>query len=218
MKYLPYVLLLIFFCECSQKCEKNTNKLNIEDKVRTKAQAMKVISTVPEKNDRTEKEIEESDSVYFDKYLMSIKDSIVSLCCQDELYNPFGELNKSKVKSYLKDYSYSKESESNKDIFRNDSNLVSIVTYKAEYAEDVYEVFLGKGILYDKSLELNNGIKIGMSKKTFMDKFFHFPDSVINNLNQVSACEDERGDSFTKYKFKDNQLIYIKFGEWNEFD
>ena len=217
---LLIILLLTFSIGCKQKAPYSTSDNNSSLETTFKIDSLKNTLVEPVDDKPILKENIKSEKVEFDKYLTSFKDSTVSLCCLQELYNPFGELTPKRIKSYLKEYSISKESDggSEKDIFKKDSSLVTLVNYKAEYSENVYELFLGKGILYDSSIELDNGIKIGISKQKFMTTFFQFSDTIINNLNQVSVCQDERGSSFTKYKFKNDKLVHIKFGEWDEFD
>ncbi len=153
----------------------------------------------------------------FDRYFLAFKDSTVSLCCLDELYNPFGLLIERDISGYLTDYeiSYETEGESKTIVFSKNQNMVRLVKWKSEYS-DHFELFLGKGQLTDHDLRLLNGIKIGMTKTEFINRYFQFADSTIKKINQVSVCLDERGDSYTKYKFENDTLSRINFGEWEE--
>ena len=151
----------------------------------------------------------------FDNYFLDFKDSTLSLCCLDELYNPFGFLTKRDIAGYLSDYEITlkTEGESETIIFSKDQNKVRLVRWKSEYSDRI-ELFLGKGQFNDPKLKLNNGIKIGMAKKEFINCYFQFPDSTISKINRVSVCQDERGENFTQYKFEKDTLSIIKFGEW----
>ena len=171
-------------------------------------------------NPKSERQKDNSINESFDEYFMTIKDSTVSLCCLEKLYNPFGSISTKDISSILPTYSVTKSQDDNSErtFFKKDENLVSIVNWKSEYSENDYEVFLGEGKLTDKNINLKNGLKIGMSKSEFMVNYLHFPDSIINKLNQVSVCQDERGNSFTKYKFTNDTLSIIKFGEWDEYE
>ncbi len=153
----------------------------------------------------------------FEKYFLSIHDSIVSLCCLESIYNPFGKLTQSDISSILLDYEISKENEDNlqKTIFKKGDNSVSLVNWESEYSNDS-EIFLGKGKLSDSGIQLKSGIKIGMSKGDFLKRFFQFSDSTINKIKQVSVCQDERAETFTSYLFTNDTLSMIKFGEWEE--
>ncbi len=218
-KNILLIFLLLIFISCNQNKSTKSSDNTVNNENLSKAQENRE-DINNEFNQKSESKIENSTNEAFDKYFMSIEDSIVSLCCVDKLYNPFGTFNEKDISGYLPTYSITKTKEDNSKttIFKKGNDSVSIVIWKSEYAENDFETFLGKGQLTDINIQLNNGIKIGMSKTKFMDNFFQFPDSIINKLNQISVCLDERGDSFTKYKFDNDTLSIIKFGEWEEYE
>ncbi len=207
-------MFLIYSCQ-----EKKTKKTLTET-----TQNKSIIINNKESEEIADKQLiskaeKEKDSAEdFDKYFTSFNDSVVSLCCMDKLYNPFGFLSESSIKKYLPNFIVTKrtEEDSKITIFKNGKDSVSLVNWKDTYSENNTEIFLGKGQLTDKNIQLRYGIKIGMTKQEFMDNFFQFSDSIINRINIVSVCQDERGDSFTKYKFNNDTLSIIKFGEWEE--
>ncbi len=176
-----------------------------------------LIITEPEIEPEPEKVKESIPDGEFDKYFLSIKDSIVSLCCLESLYNPLGYITKNDISRLLPDYEIITKTEDNlrKTIFTKGNNSVCLVRWQSEYSND-YEIGLGKGQLTDSKIRLTKGIKIGMAKKDFINYFFQFSDSTINKINRISACEDPRGETFTQYLFTNDTLSIIKFGEWEE--
>ncbi|TMM51515.1 hypothetical protein FEE95_21750 [Maribacter algarum] len=71
-------------------------------------------------------------------------------------------------------------------------------------------------IMLDSTVLLQNGIRIGMDKKELLDKFFIYSEKIAFSLAQISVCEDERGELYTKYKFVDRKLTEIEFASLDE--
>ncbi|WP_147377099.1 hypothetical protein [Mangrovibacterium diazotrophicum] len=172
------------------------------------------VKTAPLKSEKIKENPPEGE---FNRYFLAFKDSTVSLCCLDELYNPFGFLIEHDISSYLTGYEITKVTEggSKTIIFSKDKDTVRLVKWKSEYSDHL-ELFLGKGQVTNPHIRLKSGIKIGMNKTELINYYFQFTDSTINKINQISVCKDERGDNYTKYKFKNDTLSIITFGDWEE--
>jgi hypothetical protein len=216
-KNILYIVILLLFIGCKEK--KRTESLNDTapnktERIEKKELNVEKVLAAPSKSKKIKENVPEGE---FDRYFMAFKDSTFSLCCLDELYNPFGLLIESEISSYLTDYeiTYETEGESKTIVFSKNKNMVRLVKWKSEYS-DRFDLFLGKGQLTDPDLILKKGIKIGITKTEFIHRYFQFADSTIKKINQISVCQDERGDSYTKYIFENDTLSRIKFGEWEE--
>ncbi len=216
-KNILAILLLLFCLSCIEnKTAKSVSDSNQNNQIATEAKKSD-LSSQSEGVTEPEKIKERLPDGEFDKYFLSINNSKVSLCCLDAIYNPIGNLTENNISNLLPDYKITTETDENsiRTIFTKGKNSISIVKWQSEYSND-FEIFLGKGQFIDSNIQLKKGIKIGMTKRDFLNCFFHFSDSTINKVKQVSACKDERGEVYTKYKFKSDTLSMIKFGEWVE--
>ena len=214
-KTIILISILLLFIGCKEKKSKKSldeaalYKTAIIEKEELQNEN---VTTASLKSEKIKENVPEGE---FDRYFLAFKDSTVSLCCLDELYNPFGFLMVNDISSNLTGYEITKmtEGESKTIIFSKDQDTVRLVKWKSEYS-DHFELFLGKGRITNPHIRLKNGTKIGMTKTEFINYYFQFADSTINKINQVSVCQDERGENFTKYKFENDTLSIIKFGEW----
>ncbi|GJM62912.1 hypothetical protein [Persicobacter diffluens] len=209
------VLLIFIGCEENRQAKSLNDIASIKTEINKKRElSIDKTQAAPSKYKKIKERVPEGEC---DRYFLAFKDSTVSLCCLEELYNPFGLLIESDISGYLSDYeiSYETGGESKTIVFSKNQNMVRLVKWKSEYS-DHFELFLGKGQLTDNDLTLLNEIKIGMTKTEFINRYFQFADSTIKKINQVSVCLDERGDSYTKYKFENDTLSRINFGVWEE--
>jgi hypothetical protein len=224
LKYLILVITAISVVGCKNEqssTEETQAALSegelIEGKAPVKTERENFDKTLTENPKSSLIDIEKEAKIKFGDYFLTYNGTNLSLCCQFELHNPFGGLDNSTIKTYLTDFELKIDTtEYSYDfIYTKNNSSFRIVELRPEKSGEEGS-FIGKGKLLDGSVTLPNGIKIGMDKKDLLDKYFVYPEKLIDSLIQIAVCEDERGELFTKYKFDNGQLIEIEFGSHDE--
>ena len=219
LKLLILFLSLIFTIGCkndktkADQIEKQTtpSESSLTEK-RTELKSEKVIT---ENEDLID--IEKESKIKFGDYFLTYNGTNISLCCQLELHNPLEGVDHKTIKNYLTDFEFKTDTTeyAYNYIYSKGNSIFKIVELRPEKSGEE-GTFIGRGNLVDNSVTLSKGIKIGMDKKDLLDKYFVYTEKTADSLNQIAVCEDERGELFTKYKFKDGKLTEIEFGSPDE--
>lgn len=165
------------------------------------------------------------DSNIFSSEGIISNDSLLLVSCEDEIRNPFGNIyNDSDIKnSLLKDFTIAKhiidtssgiESHTLK-LIKNSTNLILYFDNDLEAASRSYIL---KGEIIEDNIALVSGIRIGISEKEFIERYFSkFPEKLQNKIHVIviAFCVD---DIIHYYQFINNKLISIKFVSDSSFD
>ena len=148
----------------------------------------------------------------YDLYMLSYQDSVLSLI-HENLFNPMKSVNLGYISSVLPDYELrvDRTETGETDTFSKEKSFVKIIEWNNPNNDEI-ETYLYKGLITDKTIKFPIGVQIGMNKRDFMAIFFNCSDKMLNELKQVSACQDDRGEFYTKYKFNNDKLMEIEFG------
>ncbi|WP_108805516.1 hypothetical protein [Aquimarina sp. Aq107] len=223
-RFLILILSLILTIGCKNDKTKavqfekqsTTSKSNLnEGKTELKSEKINSEKIITENEDLID--LEKESKIKFGDYFLTYNKTNISLCCKLELHNPLDGLDSKTIKTFLTDYKFRKDTTeyAYNYIYSKGNSIFKIVELRPEKSGE-NATFIGQGKLVDDSITLSNGIKIGMDKNDFLDKYFVYSKEAIDSLSQVAVCEDERGELFTKYKFEDGKLIEIEFGSPNE--
>lgn len=224
LKIITIVLCVITITSCKNKRAENKKESQTEipkkksaDNSGTYAQKEKIIETTSDSQIPSLIDIQKELKLEWGDYIVRFNDSILSLCNEQNLYNPFLSFDQEEVSKYLTNYEIKIDTINiYKDIiFSKDNSSIRISHWESEQNGRI-EIYLGKGTLKDTSVTLPNGIKIGMEKENFLSKHFITPNYVKNELKRISICPDERGEIYTKYHFDKGKLSEIEFGSINE--
>ncbi len=161
-----------------------------------------------------EKELKNKSGVY----MLSYQNSVLSLI-HETLFNPMESVNLGYISSVLPDYELriDRTETGETDTFSKGKSFVKIIEWNNPNNDEI-ETYLYKGLIIDKMIKFPIGVQIGMNKRDFMSIFFNYSDRILDELKQVSACQDDRGEFYTKYKFSDDKLIEIEFGNLSDFE
>jgi len=204
-KHIIILIIAIFWLSCQLK-ESNSKKSAIEE-------SLPIAESALQNSHSNKINIEEELQIEFGDYFMALKNSNLSLCCIDSLYNPFMSFDNQSIREILKGFEESKDK--NSISFKMKNSQIKLIEWNSEETNE-YRIFFGNSIFIEPDIEFPNGIKIGMTKKEIMSKIFVFDEYLFDEIKQISVCEDELGEGYTKYKFSNNKLIEIEFGNHSE--
>jgi len=154
----------------------------------------------------------------FGDYFIGYNNGILSLCCFDDLAYPFGGNEKHEIQKYCincTDSTYKIEINDglhDRAKLYNSTSKLTLFSYSHE--DGFTEFYLEDSSYFNTpTVQLKNGLKIGMSKKAVFDKYFTSSnDSILSSLELIAVCPDERGELYTQYRFAEDTLNSIIWG------
>ncbi len=205
MKYIFYISLIIIGFYSSRKADdKNTNnilskrQISIENK--EKISENKSTQTITSKIN-----IDEALKDKYNTYLAFLENANLSLCSYD-LFDITEKINFSAFKKTTETYTTFGDKEI-VNVYRNDSSFVK-THYNSSVSPNSLNIVCGH-ILSNELLKPSK-VKIGMKKNDFWTLFFQ-QSEIINQIRSITIYQDETGEAFTTYKFKNDRLIEIEF-------
>ncbi len=154
----------------------------------------------------------------FGDYFISYHNGILSLCCFDDLAYPFGGNEKNDIEKYCincTDSTYKIEiNDRLHDRTKLTNNTSELTLFSYSHEDGYTEYYLEDSSYFNTpTVQLENGLQIGMSKKAVFDKYFTSSyDSIFSSLELIAVCPDERGELYTQYRFAEDTLNSIIFG------
>ena len=144
-------------------------------------------------------------------------DTLNLVICADYVFDPFGPVyDKSQLSSSIlrnfdvvsRTYKMSQDTSEVQILKHGSSKMILFFDHDPEASR--HSCIL-KGEIYDQDIEFINGIKIGMSQRSFYNKLFSsFPDKLLKDFKVVvlTSCVE---DIKHVYSFQNNTLISVKF-------
>lgn len=201
MRQIGYISILIFLFSCSQKQPDKITKLLQSDTFE-----------IDEANIADNRiNLDETLNQKHNNYLVSIADSVISLCCY-EILNVIQSLDYEKFNKTTEKYEFDNQTRTVDVYFSGDS-------YLKEYFNDHPSVMhkdLVCGKIDDNKLITKSYVKIGMTKTQLLEMIFQ-PSELFKRVNRLDIYENELGESFTSYIFVNDKLKEIEFDsdyEW----
>ena len=210
MKNIFYLSALIILLSCSQTRKKdNVSEGSGSTTEKTDSQSIRDpdLTDKTVSNSITYEEKLTIDSLLLardNEYLLSYKTGELILCCYDILESDILNLNifKKTVEEYNEEDGIKK---------------VDVYEYGNSYIKQFYNshpqvdrLDLVCGDLFSDKIELSNGIRIGMTKADLLGKLFQ-KSAFFDSVRIMTVYENEIGDYWTSYIFKNNKLAEIKF-------
>lgn len=211
MRHIYYILILIVINGCLQTKNNNNQSDSLKSNInKIDSQSMNLVdsrSNMIVKSDINDDSKLNIDSLLNKKnndYLATFKNGELSMCCYEILKTDVLDLKMFKKTSeeYSEDYGIKK---------------VDVYVYEDSYIKQFYNTHpqvnrldLVSGKILSDKIELSNGIRIGMYKADLIGKIFK-KSGFFDSVNILTIYENEIGDNWTSYIFKDNKLIEIKF-------
>ena len=204
MRNLIFIFILILSFSCSQTKKDNESNVNQSDNLLELNSAEKLV----EKKQVDSDSRIEIDSVLKDKYnayLVSFKNSELSLCCY-QLFDITKHIDYAICTKTVEEY----ESE-------NKIKQVDIYKFESSFLKKFYnkhpnvmheDIVCGR--IVDNNLIPNSKIKIGMTKSSLLEILFK-PTEFFEQISILTVYENELGESHTSYMFDNDILVEIVF-------
>ena len=99
------------------------------------------------------------------------------------------------------------------EVYKSDSSYIKIYTYRYE---NLVEKNIVCGRVNSSNLLKHPTIKIGMSRNSFLNQYF-LKSEIFNEINCLIVYQNEMGEGWTKYEFKQGILSQITFDSVNDW-
>ena len=145
---ITLVLFLAIIVGCRNPFDKKTITKKIEKPIIENSQPTNNINYQKDNTSKlTRINIDNELKIEWNDYMMSLKDSVLSMCNFEKLYNPFGDFSHSKIKQTLNCMATIDTTENSVSfLYENKKFSITVVNWKNPY-KDEYDVFLVKGIV-----------------------------------------------------------------------
>jgi hypothetical protein len=189
---------------------KNTNQLNNSQTVDSSIDTL--ISVKLQNNWITPKT-----SFDFNSFIDFKGDTLGIATCAEYVYSPFGlinnktELKSSKLSGFACIDKVEKMENGEFEFQKLSLGSNRIILFFDNDTEASKSSYIFKGEVFDNNVVLDNDVKIGMSKKEFIDKFFDYFPEKLTNRYQIIVFESCVQDIRHTYKFSNDRLESIKF-------
>jgi hypothetical protein len=205
---LVWLILVIFIAGCTHSDKKISN---LNDSTRT--QKLDPINSIQING----YSVTPKATIKFDTIDKAGTDTLDLVICGDYVYDPFGPVyDKSQLSSsILRKFDII----SRIDTMANDTIELQIlkhgsskmIFYFDHDSEASRHSCILKGEIYDRDIEFANGVKIGMSLRSFYGKIFsNFPDTLLKDFKVIilTSCVESIEHI---YSFESDKLISVKF-------
>jgi hypothetical protein len=153
----------------------------------------------------------------FNSFIDFHGDTLGFVTCAEYVYSPFGlinnktELKSSRLSSFVCIEKVEKMENREFEFQKLSLGSNRIILFFDNDPESSKSSYVFKGEIFEKDVVLDNNVKIGMTKKAFIETFFdYFPEKMANRYSSIifeSCVQDIRHT----YKFKNDRLEFIKF-------
>jgi hypothetical protein len=182
MRHIVYISILLLSINCSLIKSSNDSKNGLDNKPKIDLDSLLNIK----QNDHS----------------AILKNGELSLCCYDI------------VKVEILDLAMFKK-QSEKHAQDNRMQNVNVYTFEDSYFKEFYNSEINRldlvyGRINSDKIQLSNGLKIGMTKSELLGLIFK-QSKLFDSINDLKVYENEMGDYWTNYIFKNEKLIEIQF-------
>ncbi|HEY4789040.1 MAG TPA: hypothetical protein VIH57_23490 [Bacteroidales bacterium] len=182
MRHIVYISILLLSINCSLIKSSNDSKNGLDNKPKIDLDSLLNVK----QNDHS----------------AILKNGELSLCCYDI------------VKVEILDLAMFKK-QSEKHAQDNRMQNVNVYTFEDSYFKEFYNSEINRldlvyGRINSDKIQLSNGLKIGMTKSGLLGLIFK-QSKLFDSINDLKVYENEMGDYWTNYIFKNEKLVEIQF-------
>jgi hypothetical protein len=153
----------------------------------------------------------------FNSFIDFQGDTLGIVTCADYVYSPFGliqnkiELKSSNLSNFVRIDKMEKMENGEFEFQKLSLDSNRIILFFDNDPEASKSSYVFKGEIFDNKVVFDNDVKIGMTKKAFIEAFFdYFPENLINS-HQTIVFESCVQDIRHSYRFNNDRLESVKF-------
>jgi len=153
----------------------------------------------------------------FNSFIDFQGDTLGIATCAEYAYSPFGQINNktelksSKLSGFACIDKVEKMENGEFEFQKLSLGSNRIILFFDNDPEASKSSYIFKGEIFDNNVVLENDVKIGMTKKEFIDKFFDYFPEKLTNKYQIIIFESCVQDIRHTYKFNNDRLESVKF-------
>ncbi|MBK6965849.1 MAG: hypothetical protein IPH20_18460 [Bacteroidales bacterium] len=157
----------------------------------------------------------------FNSFIDFQGDTLGIVTCAEYVYSPFGTMNNKtdlktgNLRNFVTVDKIEKTDNGELEFQKLTLGLNRIIVFFDHDPESSKSSYVIKGEIFDNRVVFENNIKIGMTKKSFIDQFFdYFPENLINNYQTIvfESCVEAITHTYT---FRNDRLESVKFDSDN---
>ena len=229
MKQLALLLCSIFIVSCSNEEENHSNEQPNEKNSVSKLSTQDSIDKFSTKNtynegsapDRIDVSMINGELFEDNFYLLSFSDSVLSACSYLQLYELSGLNNQIETSLKFSQYNDTTYVEVIDDdtvhvhLFYDKNNRIEWRLWTDAKNNYGIDGISRDSYIVDDKVVFNDSLQIGMAKNDFFEHFFtNVPDTIYQKTKVISIAENEMGEDFKNFHFKNDTLIKISFEEY----